>query len=181
MKKLGLLPIALIAIVVLLFVVVKARAIGLNQDYAPDQPIKFSHKVHAGDNKIQCLYCHFAAERGRHAGIPPVELCMNCHTHIKLDSPEVAKIKSSLENGKTIEWIRVHHLPDFAYFNHSQHVKVAGLKCQTCHGPVESFEVMKQSATLSMGWCMDCHREKEIAPPNDHKSAAGGDCAKCHY
>lgn len=159
----------------------EGQKVNFNQGYQPVQPINFSHKVHAGENKINCLYCHFAAEKGRHAGIPPVELCMNCHKKIRPDSLEVAKIKTALETGKTINWIKVNHFPDFAYFNHSQHVKVGKVNCQECHGPIESMTKVKQVKPLNMGWCLDCHRSKGIAAPNNHKSSGGGDCAKCHY
>jgi len=159
----------------------EGRGVGYNQGYGPTQPIAFSHKIHAGDNKIACLYCHFAAEKGRHAGIPPVQVCLNCHNEIKPDAPEVKKIHEAVKTGKTIEWIKVNHYPDFAYFNHSQHVRVANLQCQECHGPVETMVTLRQEKSLSMGMCLDCHRKHEIAPPNDHKSKAGGDCARCHY
>lgn len=175
----------LIILVVVTGVVVaitnEGRMSNFNVGYQPQQPINFSHKIHAGENKIQCLYCHFAAEKGRHAGVPPTELCLNCHSQIKKKSPEIKKIKDAVAGGKKIEWIKVHHFPDFAYFNHSQHVRVAKISCQKCHGPVETMTKMKQEKILSMGWCLDCHRKNKIAPPEDHKSKAGGDCAKCHY
>jgi len=158
-----------------------ARSVDFTEGYAPAQPVKFSHKVHAGENQIACVYCHYSAEQGRHAGIPPVELCMNCHTHVKKDSPEVQKVADALANNESIKWQKVHHLPDFAYFNHSQHVNVGKVSCQQCHGDVQSMDVMKQTGNLSMGWCISCHRDSQIAPPDDHKSRAGGDCAKCHY
>lgn len=158
-----------------------SRSIDFTEHYSPAQPIKFSHKVHAGDNQIACVYCHYSAEQGRHAGIPPVDLCMNCHTHVKKDSPEVKKITAALEKGESIRWQKVHHLPDFAYFNHSQHVNVGKVSCQQCHGEIQTQDRVKQTGNLSMGWCIDCHRQKEIAPPADHKTRAGGDCAKCHY
>ncbi|MBT3235482.1 MAG: cytochrome c3 family protein [Bdellovibrionales bacterium] len=162
--------------------VYSARRTGLNQGFRPTQPIAFSHKEHAGINKMECLYCHFAAEQGRHAGIPPVGVCMNCHKFVKKnDSKEIAKVEQAYNNKKPIEWTKVHYLPDFAYFNHSQHVVVGKIACQTCHGPAETMEVMEQYSELSMGWCIDCHREKGIAPPQDHKAATGGDCSKCHY
>ncbi|MCB9061440.1 MAG: cytochrome c3 family protein [Halobacteriovoraceae bacterium] len=157
------------------------QEVSFNVKYEPQQPINFSHKIHAGENKIQCIYCHFAAEKGRHAGIPPVQLCLNCHSKVKMDSPEIKKLKTSLDTGKTIEWKKVHHFPDFAYFNHSQHVKVGKISCQECHGPVETMTRMRQEKMLNMGWCLNCHRQKGIAPPEDHKSRAGGDCARCHY
>ena len=158
-----------------------ARSVDFTEHYAPTQPIKFSHRVHAGDNQIACVYCHYAAEQGRHAGIPPVQLCMNCHTHVKKDSPEVQKVVDALEKKESIQWEKVHHFPDFAYFNHGQHVNVGKVSCQECHGQVETMDVMKQTGNLSMGWCLDCHRGRDIAPPDDHKTRAGGDCAKCHY
>ncbi len=165
----------------LVFLIDFGRKVNFNESYGPQQPIHFSHKIHAGENKIQCLYCHFAAEKGRHAGIPPAELCMNCHKIVKKGSPEIAKIKDALTHNKPIEWIKVHHFPDFAYFNHAQHVKVGKVSCQKCHGPVEEMTRLRQEKPLNMGWCLDCHQEKGIAPPNDHKSAKGGDCARCHY
>lgn len=168
---------------------------GIHQGYEPDQPINFSHKTHAGDNKIQCLYCHFGAETSRHAGIPPVNVCLNCHNKIKTESPEIQKIQRAVAEKKPIEWIKVHNLPDFVYFNHSQHV-IAGVSCQSCHGPVESMSRMRQANTLTMGWCIGCHRERGIQPPPGHGDTlpeeldmekqprlfeSGRDCAKCHY
>lgn len=162
-------------------VITNARKIGFNEGYAPLQPINFSHKIHAGDNKIPCMYCHFAADKGRHAGVPPTELCMNCHLKIRPNVPEILKIKAAIENKTNIQWIKVNHFPDFAYFNHSQHVRIGKVICQDCHGPVETMTRIRQDKPLNMGWCIDCHRLKEISPPTDHKSSAGGDCAKCHY
>lgn len=164
-----------------IYLILEARKSGFRQNYAPIQPVKFSHQVHAGANKIDCMYCHFASDKGRHAGIPPTGLCMNCHTKVLPNSPEVKKVKEAVASGKNISWVRVHNLPDFAYFNHSQHVNVGKVSCQTCHGQVEKMEVLKQEKPMNMGWCIQCHREKEISPPNDHKSQAGGDCARCHY
>lgn len=168
-------------LLIMAFVVIEGRRANFNTGYAPIQPIKFSHKIHAGENQINCNYCHYAAEKGRHAGIPPVALCMNCHDQIKKDSPEIAKVKMALERGEPIEWIKVNHFPDFAYFNHSQHVRVAKVSCQECHGQVQDMSILKQVKDLNMGWCIQCHRNNEIAPPADHKSRAGGDCARCHY
>lgn len=185
------------------FVVTQARHIGFNQGYAPDQPIPFSHKKHAGDLKIDCQYCHFGADKGRHAGVPPTELCLNCHNQVKKNSPHIKKLKNAVASGENIQWVKVNHFPDFAYFNHSQHVNVAGFKCQECHGDVEKMVIYKQEKKLNMGWCIECHRGNGIAPPKDHKkmtdgykqtqegypsgahlysgSGSGGDCAKCHY
>lgn len=182
MKKiLMLILIAVIAGATLYAAIREGQRVSFNESYEPVQPINFSHKIHAGDNQLQCLYCHFAAENGRHAGIPPVGLCLNCHDKIKEDSPEIHKIKKAVEDGKTIDWVKVHHLPDFAYFNHAQHVAVGKVSCQSCHGPVETMARVRQDKSLNMGWCISCHRDSNIAPPADHKSRAGGDCAKCHY
>lgn len=185
--------IAFVIVVGLAFFTVRlvdmARRVGVNQGYEPDQPIPYSHKIHAGDNRVPCLYCHFGATMGRHAGIPPANVCMNCHKIIKTGSPEIAKIREAIRTNKPIEWIKVHHLPDYVYFNHSQHVVAGKLACQECHGPVETMTRMRQESLLTMGWCIECHRKKGIMPPKDHsgekvaldKSIGGLDCAKCHY
>jgi len=184
----------IVAVVILLGVIVRElQRVGVHQGYEPDQPIAFSHKIHAGDNKISCLYCHFGAEKSRHAGIPPTNVCMNCHSVIKQDSPEVAKLYEAIEKQQPIEWVKVHNLPDYVYFNHSQHVK-AGVSCQDCHGQVETMTRMRQENTLTMGWCISCHREQGVTPPEGHKAVSdeilvegspypfgGLDCAKCHY
>jgi hypothetical protein len=167
--------------IVIYTIITQARRVGFNQGFTPVQPINFSHKIHAGDNKVNCMYCHFAADKGRHAGVPPTELCLNCHTKIKTNSPEILKVKEAFTSGKNIKWEKVNHFPSFAYFNHSQHVRIGKVSCQECHGPVETMAKVRQEKALNMGWCLDCHREKQIAPPNDHKSRAGGDCARCHY
>jgi len=190
--------------------------IGLSQNYAPEQPIKFSHKLHAGQNGISCVYCHSGAEKSRHANIPSPNVCMNCHTYVQkgpeYGTTEIAKIYAALDfnpetqvygpNPKPVQWVRVHSLPDLAYFNHAQHTKVGGLECQTCHGPVQEMEVVKQFSPLTMGWCIDCHRETEVkAEGNAYytelhanlKKKYGADakltvdkiggleCARCHY
>lgn len=185
------------------FVVVQARHLGYNTGYAPDQPVAFSHKKHAGELEIDCQYCHYGADKGRHAAIPPTELCLNCHSKVKTNSPEIKKLKNAVESGENIQWVKVNHYPDFAYFNHAQHVNVAGVKCQKCHGDVETMEIYYQKENLGMGWCLNCHRANGIAPPESHDemvkrykdtqegypsgaelyngSGAGGDCSKCHY
>jgi hypothetical protein len=203
--------------------------IGVDEGYSPLQPIAFSHKIHAGDNKIECQYCHSSAKHSKHSGIPSVNVCMNCHKNIsevaegtevewdgmtygkaELDK-EIAKIykaagwdADALEyTGETqpIKWIRIHNLPDFAYFNHSQHVTVGGVKCQKCHGPVEEMDEMRQYSPLTMGWCINCHRETKVDLKGNeyydkiHKELAekynveqvtiaqlgGMECGKCHY
>ena len=200
--------IILIAVVVLgemLFV--ESAGLGRQQYYQPDQPIWFSHKVHAGQNRIDCQYCHFTADKSMHAGIPPVKLCMNCHSQVKegkrTGKKEIAKIYAALENNKPIEWIKVHNLPDHVYFNHAQHVNVGKVECEECHGEVEKMDQIIQVEPLSMGWCIDCHRDKEIQFTNNkfyeqynklHEQMASGEidkvtvqmiggdeCQKCHY
>jgi nitrate reductase gamma subunit len=168
------------------------RRVGVSQGYAPEQPIAFSHKVHAGDSRIPCRYCHFAAERSRHAGIPPAGVCMNCHGQLKMASAEVEKLKEAVEQRRPLRWTRIHQLPDFVYFNHSQHVRGGALACQRCHGPVETMERVSQVAPLTMGWCLDCHRREQVLPASQrtvarrpghpaHIATGGLDCGKCHY
>ena len=201
--------------------------IGVDQNYAPIQPIHYSHKIHAGDNGIDCKYCHSAARTSKNAGIPSLNVCMNCHKSIsefagdadstyveyskEFYTAEIQKLYDAVGwdkdnqkyTGKTkpVKWVRIHNLPDFVYFNHSQHVSVAGLECQKCHGTVENYEVMKQFAPLTMGWCINCHRETDVKMEGneyyekihaelakkygkDKLTAAemgGLECGKCHY
>ena len=140
--------------------------LGRSQNYAPDQPIKFSHKVHAGENAIDCLYCHSTAEQSKSAGIPAMNLCMNCHVIIREGTNsgkfEIAKIINAVENNEPVEWMRLHNLPDHVFFSHAIHVGAGQLDCLQCHGTVEEMDIMKQTADLSMGWCVDCHRETEV-------------------
>jgi len=186
---------------------VEATSLGRQQYYQPDQPVAFSHKVHAGQNKIDCQYCHFTADKSMYAGIPPVETCMNCHAQVKkgkkTGTEEIAKIYAAIEQKKPIEWVKVHNLPDHVYFNHAQHVNVGKLECQQCHGEVEKMDEIIQVNDLSMGWCIDCHRTQSVQfasnkfyeqytqlhqkLKNGERSAVtvldiGGDeCQKCHY
>ncbi|PVW17279.1 c-type cytochrome [Marixanthomonas spongiae] len=199
--------------------------IGVDEGYAPVQPIHYSHKIHAGDNGIDCNYCHSSARRSKHSGIPSLNVCMNCHKNIAEVAPETATEEYSKEfydgeisklydavgwdveeqaytgEEKPVKWVRIHNLPDLAYFNHSQHVTVAGIACQECHGPVEEFEIMKQHAPLTMGWCIECHRETNVKMESNeyydkiHEQLAqkygvekvtvaqmgGIECGKCHY
>lgn len=191
---------------------------GVHTGYQPIQPIKFSHQLHAGVNKIDCQYCHSGAFTSKNASIPSLNVCMNCHNYVtaseKYDgktSPEIMKIYNALDynedtkvygnNTKPVEWIRIHNLPDLAYFNHSQHVAVAGIECQKCHGPIQTMEEVYQYSPLTMKWCINCHRETEVNhkdnPYYDKLIAAhdklkkgekvtaavlgGLECAKCHY
>ncbi len=198
--------------------------IGVDQDYSPIQPIHYSHRIHAGNNQINCKYCHSAARVSKNAGIPSLNVCMNCHKNIAEVSDttstvdghtkafydgEIKKLYTAVGwdgskyTGKTqpVKWVRIHNLPDFAYFNHSQHVTVAGIECQKCHGPVQTYEVQKQFAPLTMGWCINCHRETEVKMEGNayydkiHKELSkkygvdkltaaqmgGLECGKCHY
>jgi nitrate reductase gamma subunit len=165
------------------------RRVGVSQGYAPSQPIAFSHRLHAGTYRVPCLYCHFAAEKSRHAGIPPAGVCMNCHRQLKVATPEVEKLKEAVSQSRPLRWAKVHNLPDFVYFSHGQHV-VAGLACQRCHGPVETMERVRQESPLTMGWCLGCHRREEVVPPSQrtalartggHAATGGLECGKCHY
>ena len=184
-----------------------ATDLGRQQSYQPDQPIWFSHKVHAGQNQIDCEYCHFTAETSMHAGIPPASVCMNCHSQVKegkqTGKKEIDKIYTALKDNKPIEWVKVHNLPDFVYFNHEQHVKVGKLDCTECHGDVAQMDQIAQVNTLSMGWCLDCHRTHKVQFTENNfygsykklhedlkagkidqvnvKMIGGEDCAKCHY
>ncbi|MCC6522254.1 MAG: cytochrome c3 family protein [Polyangiaceae bacterium] len=158
-----------------------------NQYYEPTQPIPFSHALHAGATKIQCQYCHYGAEQSRHAGIPAPSVCMNCHTEVRTDSPEVAKIRQAVETNKPIEWVRVHRVPDHVYFSHEPHV-TAAVPCERCHGPVAEMTVVSQWASLTMGFCLDCHRTAPAeflgdttSTPLQMRGGALTDCAVCHH
>ena len=195
------------SIVIWLFLLVATKAtidgaygVGIQQGYAPKQPIAYSHKLHAGQYKIDCNYCHTGAQKGKSATIPAANICMNCHGVIKKESPEIQKIYTAIENNQPIEWVRVHNLPDLAYFNHAQHVNVGNVACQTCHGEIEKMEVVEQRSSLTMGWCIDCHRRtevntkdnayydklvalhrKESKEPLKVANIGGLECSKCHY
>ena len=177
-----------------------AYGIGIQQGYAPKQPIAYSHKLHAGQYKIDCNYCHTGVNKGKSATIPSANICMNCHGVIKKESPEVQKIYAAIETNRPIEWVRVHNLPDFAYFNHAQHVNVGNVQCTTCHGEIEKMEVVQHRSSLTMGWCIDCHRKtevntkdnayydklvalhrKESKEPLKVANIGGLECSKCHY
>ena len=201
--------------------------VGVDQGYQPVQPIHYSHRIHAGDNGIDCKYCHSSARVSKHSGIPSLNVCMNCHKSIYEVAPETqqqgltefgvdynAEIKKLYAavgwddanqqytgESQPVKWVRIHNLPDFVYFNHSQHVTVAGVECQTCHGPIETMEVVEQFAPLTMGWCINCHRETNVKVQDNgyyakiHEELAkkynveqltaaqmgGLECGKCHY
>lgn len=128
--------------------------------YAPDQPVPYSHALHAGELGIDCRYCHNTVESAAHAAIPPTQTCMNCHAKIRTQSEKLLKVRESHASGMPIPWIRIHDLPDYVYFNHSAHVR-RGVGCAECHGRVDKMDVVRQVAPLSMGWCLDCHRDPE--------------------
>ncbi|MDR5589361.1 c-type cytochrome [Christiangramia sp. SM2212] len=199
--------------------------VGVDKGYQPIQPIHYSHRIHAGDNEIECKYCHSSARTSKHSGIPSLNVCMNCHKAIGEVAPETATEEYSKEfydkeiqklyaaagwdpasrtysgEEKPVKWVRIHNLPDFAYFNHSQHVSVAGIECQKCHGPIEEMEIVYQNAPLTMGWCINCHRETNIRVEGNeyyekiHEELSkkygveeltaaqmgGLECGKCHY
>lgn len=138
---------------------------GINLNVPIDQPIPFSHKHHIGDDGIDCRYCHSSVETSAFAGLPSTEVCMTCHSQIWDDSPNLARLRESFETGRPIEWTRVHDLPDFAYFNHSIHIK-KGVSCVSCHGRVDEMPITWKAESLSMAWCLDCHRnpEKHLRP-----------------
>ncbi|WP_320019943.1 cytochrome c3 family protein [Labilibaculum manganireducens] len=185
-----------------------AMALGRKQNYQPAQPIKFSHKVHVTGNKIDCRYCHTTADESKSAGIPHVNLCMNCHIIVR-EGPnsgkfEINKIIKAVENNTSVEWVRIHQLPDHVFFSHAQHANVGKRECQECHGPVEEMDVIKQVEDLSMGWCLDCHDKTAVDFQANgyysngfkklHEDLAAGvidsvrvtdiggrECARCHY
>ena len=185
----------------------EAAALGRQQFYQPDQPIWFSHKVHAGQNQINCLYCHSGAEESRYAGIPANNVCLNCHSQVRqgkiTGTVEIDKIYKAVETGKPVEWIKVHNLPDHVFFSHAQHVKAGKLDCVQCHGDLKNVDVVMQVENLSMGWCIECHRKTEVqfadnkyfeAYKDLHEKVKNGevkkvtsemiggtDCMKCHY
>jgi cytochrome c551/c552 len=222
-----------LVIVVTIFLVLSASyfafgylmQVGVDQNYQPVQPIHYSHRIHAGDNGIDCKYCHSSARVSKTSGIPSLNVCMNCHKSIS----EVAESTATPEYSKEfydgeiqklykaagwsdadqkytgepqpVKWVRIHNLPDFAYFNHSQHVTVGGIECQTCHGPVETMEVVYQYSPLTMGWCINCHRTTNVKVEDNayytkiHEQLSkkygvdkltvaqmgGMECGKCHY
>lgn len=136
-----------------------------DQGYAPEQPIPFSHQVHAGQFNIPCGYCHGSAEYAAHSAVPELALCMNCHHAVKTDSPYIQKLTDHYKRGEPIAWVKVHTIPDFVHFNHRAHVN-AGVACETCHGPVQEMDVVYQYEQLTMGWCLNCHRNDDYLQPH---------------
>ena len=138
---------------------------------SPVQPIQFSHLIHAGDNQIPCMYCHVQARRSISAGVPSVNKCMGCHNEVAVDKPQVRLLTNYWETKEAIPWVKVHDLPDFVHFTHKRHV-AAGIECQTCHGPVETMDVVSREAPVKMGLCLNCHKDNEVVH--------GTDCWTCH-
>lgn len=134
----------------------------LEVGYQPVQPVEYSHKLHAGDLGMDCRYCHSTVERSSFAAVPPTQVCMNCHSKVRTDSPKLLRVRESFAFDKPIPWIRVHKLPEYVYFNHGAHV-AAGVGCSTCHGRVDQMQRVMQKEPLSMSWCLDCHRAPERA------------------
>lgn len=187
--------------------VLDAVAIGRSPGYGPDQPVKFSHAVHAGQNGTDCLYCHSSAPYSKTAGIPSANVCMNCHLLVRNGTRsgaiEIAKVISAYENNDPMEWVKVYNLPDHVFFSHAQHVGAAGVSCIECHGDVETMDIIVQSTDLSMGWCISCHRSREVNFQNNMfysdyadlaeklkkgeidsvtvENIGGIECMKCHY
>jgi hypothetical protein len=187
--------------------VVSSIMLGRSQFYSPDQPVKFSHTVHAGQNKIDCIYCHSYAPYSKTAGIPSENVCMNCHLLVRngtrTGSFEIAKVINAFNTGTPIEWVKVHNLPDHVFFSHAQHVTAGGISCVKCHGDVKSMNRIEQVSDLSMGWCINCHRTTKVNFQGNNfyaqykllaeklrngtidsvtVSMVGGlECMKCHY
>jgi mono/diheme cytochrome c family protein len=190
-------------------------SVGVQQNYQPKQPIAFSHKIHAGQFEIDCKYCHTGVMKSKQANIPSPTMCMNCHSQIRegtnTGTGEIAKIYAAVGYDpdkaeysgvtKPIQWVRIHNLPDLAYFNHSQHVNVGGVACETCHGPIKEMDVVKQYSLLTMGWCISCHRSTDVNTKGNAyydkllelhdaentgkkmkvEEIGGLECGKCHY
>lgn len=187
--------------------VVDAIALGHSPGYEPDQPVKFSHAVHAGQNRTDCIYCHSYAPYSKTAGFPAESICMNCHLLVRNGTRsgvfEIAKVISAFENKKPIEWIKVYNLPDHVFFSHAQHVSAGKIACQECHGTVEKMGRIKLSSDMTMGWCINCHRNRNVNFNNNMfyseykglaekirnhetdsikvKMTGGTECMKCHY
>ena len=146
--------------------------VGYNQGFSPEQPIPFDHSKHAGTHQIACGYCHNQGERSNHSNIPALSTCMNCHLVVKTDSPHIQKLREAYDKGESIPWVKVHMLPDHVKFSHAAHIQ-KGVNCQTCHGPIETMQKVAQFSDLSMGWCVNCHREPENKAPTS--------CSTCHH
>ena len=150
----------------------------LGETNGPAQPIRFPHDIHAGKLGMDCLYCHYGAEKSTVANIPPVSTCMGCHKIAAADRPEIQKLTQYWTDGKPVPWVPVYTLPQHVKFNHKRHVR-AGLRCQECHGPVETMKVVYQYPSLKMGWCVTCHRQRQERA--DSQNPMLMDCLTCHH
>ena len=195
------------SVIITWILAVNAIAFGRARGYSPDQPIKFSHSVHAGQNKIDCNYCHYSARSGKTAGIPSGNICMNCHLLVRTGTrsgvTEINKVIGYYENRKAVKWVRIYRLPDFVFFSHAQHVTAGGINCEACHGNVKEMHRLSQVPDLSMGWCIKCHDTRKVNFTNEYYKTyyrelsdslkagkidsirvvgiGGRDCGKCHY
>jgi len=152
----------------------------LVRGYQPAQPINYSHQLHAGTLRIPCLYCHSGAVKSRVAGVPPVEKCMNCHNVTKTDQPAILQLAALYKSGEPLQWRRIHSLPDHVFFDHRPHVN-SGILCQTCHGEVQTMNVVYQTMSMRMGNCLGCHRSPKDALPADSAIVEGPEnCYACH-
>jgi len=198
-------PVTLVVIIWIL--AVNAVAFGRSTNYSPDQPVKFSHAVHSGQNKTDCNYCHYSARSGKSAGIPPGNVCLNCHFLVRSGTrsgvTEINKVIMAFDSLKPVEWVRIYKLPDFVFFAHAQHVTAGQIACEACHGDVKTMDRLSQVPDLSMGWCIKCHDSRKINLTNEYYkkyfsnyydslqagkidsvmvAATGGrDCGNCHY
>jgi hypothetical protein len=206
-RPLNLLILTVTGVYIVWILAINAIAFGRSTGYSPDQPIKFSHAVHAGQNKTDCIYCHYTAETSKTAGIPAGSICNNCHFLVRngtrSGNTEIAKIIEALEAKRAVEWVRLYKLPDFAFFSHAQHVSAGEIDCEVCHGDVKSMDRLSQVPDLSMGWCIDCHETRKVNLSNEYyqkyyaehvrlfregkvdsvviAGIGGKDCGKCHY
>jgi hypothetical protein len=206
-RSLNLLILTVTGVYITWILVVNAIAFGRSPGFSPDQPIKFSHAVHAGQNKTDCLYCHYTAETSKTAGIPAGSICNNCHFLVRNGTrsggTEIAKIIEGLETKRAVKWVRLYKLPDYVYFSHAQHVSAGEIDCEVCHGDVKSMDRLSQVPDLSMGWCINCHETRKVNLSNEYykkyypehvrlfhegkidsvlvSGIGGKDCGKCHY
>jgi len=205
--KINYLIITVTLVVITWILVVNAIAFGRAKNYSPDQPIKFSHAVHAGQNQTDCNYCHYSARTGKSSGIPPGNVCINCHFLVRTGTrsgvTEINKVTNAYYGGKAVEWIRIYRLPDFVFFSHEQHVTAGGIACETCHGPVSTMNRLSQVPDLGMGWCLKCHDTRKVNITSNYYKAyftefydslkagkidsvrvsetGGRNCGNCHY
>jgi len=206
-RKLNTLILTASTITITWILVVNAIGFGRSRGYSPDQPIKFSHKVHSGQNQTDCNYCHYSARSSKTAGIPPGNVCLNCHFLVRTGTrsgvTEINKVISAYDSGTPVDWIRIYRLPDFVFFSHAQHVTAGELACEACHGDVKSMDRIYQETDLSMGWCLKCHDTRKVNLNNEYYKTyfsrfyndlqagridsvmagvtGGRDCGNCHY